>query len=213
MKIFLDTAHAGEVNRRHKGLLSGVTTNPTLIAKSGSTPHEVYQEILDIGIRDLSIEVEGKHFDEFIANSLSIYNTYGDRCTIKLPCIPDGLQACKYLTNKGIRVNMTLVFSVSQAILCSIAGATYVSPFVGRLDDNGQDGVSLIRDIAKVYCIHMSKTKILAASIRSAQSAAKCFASGAHICTVPPSVYDNMFKHVLTDKGFAQFLQDFDRNV
>ena len=103
---------------------------------------------------------------------------------------------------------MTLVFSVSQAILCSLAGATYVSPFVGRLNDNGHDGVGLIRDIAKVFCIHQSKTRILAASIRDAQSAANCFAAGAHICTVPVEVFDNMSTHVLTYKGLAQFKKD-----
>ena len=213
MKIFLDTAEVNDIARRHEGLISGVTTNPTLIAKSGRTPHEVYQEIFDLNIKDLSIEVKGEYFDELLANSLSTYQMYGDYCTIKLPCTPDGLRACKHLTDKRVRVNMTLVFSVSQAILCSLAGATYVSPFVGRLNDNGHDGVGLIRDIAKVFCIHQSKTRILAASIRDAQSAANCFAAGAHICTVPPKVYDSMFKHALTDKGCFQFLQDFDRNL
>ena len=213
MKIFLDTAIVDDIARRNDGLISGVTTNPTLIAKSGRTPHEVYQEIFDLGIKDLSIEVKGEYFDELIANSTSTVQCYADYATIKLPCTPDGLIACKHLVKQGVRVNMTLVFSVSQAILCSIAGATYVSPFVGRLDDNGHDGIGLIRDIAKVLCTHKSNTQILAASIRSAQSAAKCFEAGAHICTIPPKVYDDMFKHVLTDKGFFQFLQDFDRNV
>ena len=213
MKIFLDTAIVDDIARRNDGLISGVTTNPTLIAKSGRTPHEVYQEIFDLGIKDLSIEVEGEYFDELIANSTSTVQTYADYATIKLPCTPDGLIACKHLVKQGVRVNMTLVFSVSQAILCSLAGATYVSPFVGRLDDNGHDGIGLIRDIAKVFCVHKSNTRVLAASIRSAQSAAKCFEAGADICTVPPKVYDAMFKHVLTDKGFNQFLQDFGKNV
>ena len=213
MKIFLDTAIVDDIARRNDGLISGVTTNPTLIAKSGRTPHEVYQEIFDLGVKDLSIEVEGEYFDELIANSLSVMKRYTDYATIKLPCTTDGLVACKHLVKQGIRVNMTLVFSVSQAILCSIAGATYVSPFVGRLDDNGQNGIDLIRDIVKVFCMHKSNTRVLAASIRSAQSAAKCFEAGADICTVPPKVYDAMFKHVLTDKGFNQFLQDFGKNV
>ena len=213
MKIFLDTAEVDEIARRHNGLLSGVTTNPTLIRKSGRDPNVVYPEIIDLGIKDLSIEVRGEYFDELIANGLEAANTYGERATIKLPCTPDGLKACKYLTSQVIRVNMTLVFSVSQAILCSMANATYVSPFVGRLDDNGHDGVGLIREIAKVFMIHRSRTQILAASLRSAQSAAKCFAAGAHICTLPPKVFDDMHKHVLTDKGLFQFQQDFDANL
>ena len=212
MKIFLDTAEVDEIAKRHNGLLSGVTTNPTLIRKSGRDPSVVYPEIIDLGIKDLSIEVRGEYFDELIANGLEAANKYGERATIKLPCTPDGLKACKYLISQVIRVNMTLVFSVSQAILCSMAGATYVSPFVGRLDDNEHDGVGLIRDIAKVFMIHRSQTEILAASLRSAQSAAKCFAAGAHICTVPPKVFDDMHRHVLTDKGLFQFKQDFDAN-
>ena len=213
MKIFLDTAIVDDIARRNDGLISGVTTNPTLIAKSGRVPGEVYEEIFDLGIKDLSIEVKGEYFDELIANALMTNQEFGNKACIKLPCTVDGLTACKYLTSRHIRVNMTLVFSVSQAILCSIAGATYISPFVGRLNDNGQDGIQLIRDISEVLCQHKSESQILAASLRDARSAAKCFAAGAHICTVPPKVFDEMFKHVLTDKGFFQFLQDFDRNV
>ena len=210
MKIFLDTAEVTDIARRHHGLLSGVTTNPTLIAKAGRNPNDVYKEIIDLGIKDLSIEVEGEYFDELLANGLNTANKFGERATIKLPCTPDGLKACKYLTSQVIRVNMTLVFSVSQAILCSLAGATYVSPFVGRLDDNGHNGVGLIRDIAKVFMIQRSRTEILAASLRSASSAANCFAAGAHICTMPPKVFDDMHRHVLTDKGLFQFKQDFE---
>tara|TARA_R100000654_G_scaffold54448_1_gene80631 strand:+ start:954 stop:1595 length:642 start_codon:yes stop_codon:yes gene_type:complete len=213
MKIFLDTAVVEDIDRRHFGLIEGVTTNPTLIAKSGRTPHEVYQEIFDLGIKDLSIEVQGEYFDEFIANGLSMIETYGKVATIKLPCTPDGLKACKYLVSKGIRVNMTLVFSVSQAILCSIAGATYISPFVGRLEDNGHDGIELIRQIANLFWREKSNTKILAASIRTAKGAVDAFKVGADICTVPPKVFDGMSDHVLTDKGFYQFLQDFGKNV
>ena len=138
---------------------------------------------------------------------------YGNKATIKLPCTEDGLSACQYLTSQHIRVNMTLVFSVNQAILCSIAGATYVSPFVGRLNDNGQDGVQLITDIAKVFCHKNSDTQILAASLRDSKSVADCFAAGTHICTIPAKVFDAMHKHVLTDKGLFQFKQDFDANL
>ena len=213
MKLFLDTAIVEDIARRNDGLISGVTTNPTLIAASGRDPDEVYREILNLGIEDLSIEVKGEYIDELMGNSILAERSFGTRATIKLPCTPDGLKVCKYLTSKGTRVNMTLVFSVSQAILCALAGATYISPFVGRLDDNGHDGVGLIREIATIYCHENVKTKILAASIRYARSVGEAFKAGAHICTVPPKVYDDMFKHVLTDKGFFQFLQDFDRNL
>jgi transaldolase len=213
MKLFLDTAIVDDIASRNDGLISGVTTNPTLIAASGRDPDEVYREILNLGIEDLSIEVKGEYFDELMSNSILAERSFGTRATIKLPCTPDGLKVCKYLTGKGTRVNMTLVFSVSQAILCALAGATYISPFVGRLDDNGHDGVGLIREIATIYCHENVKTKILAASIRYARSVGEAFKAGAHICTVPPKVYDDMFKHVLTDKGFFQFLQDFDRNL
>ena len=212
MKIFLDTAIVDDIARRNDGLISGVTTNPTLIAKSGRDPEEVYEEIFNQGIKDLSIEVRGEYFDELVANALVTNQEFGNKATIKLPCTVDGLIACKYLTSRHIRVNMTLVFSVSQAILCSIAGATYISPFVGRLNDNGQDGVQLIRDISEVLCQHNSDSLVLAASLRDARSAAQCFAAGAHICTLPPKVFDDMFKHVLTDKGLFQFKQDFDIN-
>jgi|TARA_R100000081_G_C4797911_1_gene162122 transaldolase len=213
MKIFLDTAIVEDIARRNDGLISGVTTNPTLIAKSGRVPDEVYEEIFDQGIKDLSIEVRGEYFDELIANALMTNQMYGNKATIKLPCTVDGLQACKYLTSRHIRVNMTLVFSVSQAILCSIAGATYVSPFIGRLDDNGHDGLGLIREISKIYCYQASDTEILAASIRDPKTVSAAFAAGAHICTIPPKVFDGMFKHVLTDKGLFQFKQDFDANL
>ena len=214
MKIFLDTAITTDVqDRLATEIIDGVTTNPTLIKKSNEDPDVVYKELYDMRVKDLSIEVRGETAQELCANGILYGRRFGTTATIKLPCTPDGLIACKHLVKQGVRVNMTLVFSVSQAILCSIAFATYVSPFVGRLDDNGHDGIGLIRDIAKVFCIHKSNTRVLAASIRSAQSAAKCFEAGAHICTIPPKVYDAMFKHVLTDKGFYQFLQDFGKNV
>ena len=213
MKLFLDTASVEDIARRHTGLITGITTNPTLIRKSGRKPDDVYQEIFDLGINDLSIEVPGEYFDEFICNALEVNKKYGNKATIKLPCTEDGLAACQYLTSQHIRVNMTLVFSVNQAILCSMTGATYVSPFVGRLLDNEQDGVQLIADIAKVFCHNSSDTHILAASIRDPKTVADCFAAGTHICTIPPKVFDAMHKHVLTDKGLFQFKQDFDANL
>ena len=210
MKLFLDTASVKEIDERlDTGIISGVTTNPTLIKKSGREPDDVYADLIkDIGITDLSIEVNGKDSETLIMNGIKYGKLWINEATIKLPCTIEGIKACKTLSYMGLRVNMTLVFSVSQAILCSLAGAAYVSPFVGRLDDNGHDGIGLISDIAKVFCHNRSETKILAASIRDAATVGRAFSAGAHICTVPPKVFDDMFKHVLTDKGLFQFMHD-----
>ena len=154
MKLFLDTAIIKEIDERlESGVISGITTNPTLIKKSGKDPDDIYADLIkDIGVKDLSIEVDGHDAETLILNGIQYGKLYPHEATIKLPCTPEGIKACKTLSFMGIRVNMTLVFSVSQAILCALAGATYVSPFVGRLDDNGHDGIGLIRDIAKVFC-------------------------------------------------------------
>ena len=211
MKLFLDTAEVKDIEDRvSTGLISGVTTNPTLIKKSGRNPWNVYRDIIELGINDLSIEVNGEKFKEFTENGISVNENYGNVATIKLPCTIEGLKACKHLSNIGLRVNMTLVFSVSQAILCALAGATYVSPFIGRMDDNSLSGLSLIADISKVYKEQLVDTKILAASIRDVQSVGTAFNLGADICTIPPKVFDDMVKHVLTDKGLEQFKRDFD---
>ena len=210
MKLFLDSAIIKDIDKRlDAGVISGVTTNPTLIKKSGREPDDVYADLIqDLGVQDVSIEVDGKYADKLIENGIQYGKLWIDQATIKLPCTPEGIKACKMLNFMGIRTNMTLVFSVSQAILCALAGATYVSPFVGRLDDNGHDGIGLIRAIAKVFCHNRTDTKILAASIRDAATVGKAFQAGAHICTIPPKVYDDMYKHVLTDKGLFQFLAD-----
>ena len=211
MKLFLDTAEVKDIEDRvSTGLISGVTTNPTLIKKSGRNPWNVYRDIIELGVNDLSIEVNGEKFKEFTENGVSVNENYGNVATIKLPCTIEGLKACKHLSNIGIRVNMTLVFTVSQAILCSLAGATYVSPFIGRMDDNSLDGMKLINDISNVYSCHSVNTKILAASVRDVQSVGMAFSLGADICTIPPKVFDDMVKHVLTDKGLEQFKRDFD---
>ena len=210
MKLFLDTAIIKEIDSRlDSGVISGVTTNPTLIKKSGKDPDDIYADLIqDLGVKDLSIEVNGQFADQLIENGVKYSKLWANEATIKLPCTPEGIKACKMLSYMGIRTNMTLVFSVSQAILCALAGATYVSPFVGRLDDNGHDGIGLIREIAKVFCHNRTDTKILAASIRDAATVGKAFQAGAHICTIPPKVFDDMYKHVLTDKGLFQFIVD-----
>ena len=162
-----------------------------------------------LGVDDLSIEVQGDDSKDLVRNAMSAHENYGNVATIKLPCTLDGITACKYLTTVGLKVNMTLVFSVSQALLCALAGAAYVSPFVGRMDDNSLDGIKLINDISNIYANKGVKTKVLAASIRDVQSVGIAFGVGADICTVPPSVFDGMFKHVLTDRGLEQFNSDF----
>ena len=210
MKLFLDTAIVSDIEERlPTGLIHGITTNPTLIKKSGRDPWKVYSDIVELGIEDLSIEVNGEDSKDLVRNAMTAHGNYGNVATIKLPCTIEGLKACKYLANIGIRVNMTLVFSVSQAILCGLAGATYVSPFIGRMDDNSLDGIKLINDISNIYAAKGVKTQVLAASVRDVQSVGVAFGVGADICTIPPKVFDNMASHVLTDKGLEQFNRDF----
>ena len=208
MKIFLDTADVTEIRTRWStGLIDGVTTNPSLIRKSGRNHEEVYQEMKDIGVTDISMEVIGS-VSNMISEGKRLSKKYGKVATIKVPCTPDGLMACRALSEEGIRVNVTLIFSVAQAILATKAGATYVSPFVGRLDDNSFDGLKLIKDIYKVYRMQGAEAEILAASIRDVKSVSDAFANGADIVTVPASVLGKMYNHILTDKGLNIFDKD-----
>tara|TARA_B100000945_G_scaffold150917_1_gene121069 strand:+ start:1207 stop:1845 length:639 start_codon:yes stop_codon:yes gene_type:complete len=210
MKLFLDTAIVSDIEDRFDtGLIAGITTNPTLIKKSGRVPLDVYKDIIELGVDDLSIEVYGNDSKELVRNAMTAHDNCGNVATIKLPCTLEGLKACKYLSLIGIRVNMTLVFSVSQALLCGLAGAFYVSPFIGRMDDNSLDGMKLISDISKVFKKQFINTLILAASVRDAQSVGVAFGLGADICTIPPKVFDDMANHVLTDRGLEQFNADF----
>ena len=170
MKIFLDTAETDVVRKHFKtGLIDGLTTNPTLIRKSGRNHEEVYQEFKDIGLTDISMEVIGDT-GNMISEGKRLYKKYGKVATIKVPCTPNGLLACKELSDSGINVNVTLIFSQSQAILAAKAGAQYVSPFVGRLDDNSHNGVELIAQIAGLYNQQMIRTEVLAASLRDVPS-------------------------------------------
>ena len=211
MKIFLDTADTNLIRKYYgTGLIDGVTTNPTLIRKSGRDPEEVYQEIQDIGLRDISMEVVGDA-NEMIEEGIRLATKFPKSATIKVPCTPDGLLACAELSCKDlIRVNVTLIFDVAQAILSAKAGAAYVSPFVGRLDDNSITGLNLIKDIDEVFRVQaIHRTKILSASIRYVNSVSQSFANGANIVTMPPSVFDKMYNHVLTDKGLEIFDEDW----
>ena len=210
MKIFLDTADTSIIQKHFAtGLIDGITTNPTLIKKSGRDPLEVYQELKDLGIKDISMEVVGDA-DEMIKEGKGLYDTFGDCCTVKVPCSPDGLRACKELSDLNIRVNVTLIFSQTQAILASKAGAKYVSPFVGRVDDNSFGGICLVKDIVKVFKEHFVTTNVLAASIRNVRDVGRLFEHGAEIVTMPPAVFEKMYNHILTDKGLELFQADWE---
>ena len=208
MKIFLDTADVTDIsNRFSTGLIDGVTTNPTLIYKSGRSPENVYQQLIDLGLSDISMEVVGQTKGTLISQGLALLNRFGDCATIKVPCTVDGLKACQELSsNHGARVNVTLIFSAAQAILAAKAGATYVSPFVGRLNDNSMCGISLIKEINAVYkAQEVRTTHILSASIRNVRDVIQSYHYGADIVTMPPKVFDEMYGHVLTDVGVGIF--------
>ena len=208
MKIFIDSADVWAIKDAYEtGLIDGVTTNPTLIMKSGRHPEQVYQKLKDIGISDISMEVVG-NAETMISEGRRLKAKFGDCATIKVPCTPDGLLACRALSKELIRVNVTLIFSTAQAILAAKAGATYVSPFVGRLEDNSHSGVEVTRSIVDVYKRHNIHTEVLAASIRDVAKVTLAFWNGAHICTIPPTVFEKMYNHVLTDAGLKIFDED-----
>ena len=210
MKIFLDTADTDAIEKAYAtGIIDGVTTNPTLIRKSGRDPEEVYQQLIDYGINDISMEVVGD-YNIMFEEGTRLSRKFGKACTIKVPCTPDGLRVCRELSRSLVNVNVTLIFSPAQAILAAKCGAKYVSPFVGRVDDNSFVGMDLIEQISDIYTIqNVHKTEILSASIRDVKSVSDSFASGAHIVTIPPTVFEKMYNHVLTDKGLYLFDMDW----
>ena len=209
MKIFLDTADTELISKYYAtGLVDGVTTNPTLIMKGGRDPDEVYQELIDIGLSDISMEVIGT-VGEMYEEAMRLSNKFGGVATIKVPCTRDGLMVCKKLSDQGIRVNVTLIFCAAQGVLAAKAGATYVSPFVGRLDDQSVAGLEIVRSISELYRIHGIKTQVLSASIRSVQRAVRSWYNGAEIVTMPPKIFDQMYDHILTDKGLEIFDKDW----
>ena len=209
MRIFLDTADTDVIRKYFEtGLVDGVTTNPSLIMKSGRDPEEVYQEIKDIGVKDISMEVMG-NFVEMYTEGSRLFQKFGDVCTVKVPCTREGLRVCKALSDEGVKVNVTLIFCAAQAILAAKAGATYVSPFVGRLDDQSVAGLEVVRSITGLYQIHGIRTEVLSASIRSVQRVVRSFYNGARIVTMPPKIFDEMYDHILTDKGMEIFDNDW----
>ena len=210
MKIFLDTADTAVIEKHFSsGLIDGITTNPTLIMKSGRNPEDVYQELIDLGIPDISMEVVGNR-EQMLWEGRRLANKFGKEATIKVPCTPDGLYVCRLLAKSLVKVNVTLIFDEAQAILAAKAGAKYVSPFVGRLDDNSIVGLDLIKRISDIYVKqNVYETEILSASITYVNSVSQSFANGADIVTMPPAVFEKMYNHVLTDRGLELFDKDW----
>jgi transaldolase len=212
MKIFLDTADVSMISPAYEtGLLDGVTTNPTLILKSGRQLQEVISEIGKIfpELESISAEVVADTAEEMLSEAKNYY-TIAPAVTIKVPCTVEGLKACKALSKLGIKTNVTLVFSVAQAILASKAGATFISPFVGRWMDNSIDGIELIKNIRKAFDYSGTSTQILAASLRDVRQVEQSALYGADVVTIPPVVFWGMYKNILTEKGLELFQKDWE---
>lgn len=210
MKFFIDTANFEEIKEAHSwGILSGVTTNPSLVAKENISFHDRLREITALVPGSVSAEVIALDAEGMIKEGRELAKI-APNITVKLPMTPEGLKACSVFSQEGIKTNVTLIFSANQALLAARAGATYVSPFLGRLDDIGQDGMQLIATIADIFMIHDMDAEIIAASIRSPQHITDAALAGAHIATTPFNVLTQLFKHPLTDKGIEQFLADWE---
>ncbi|MCX8470844.1 MAG: fructose-6-phosphate aldolase [Chitinophagaceae bacterium] len=212
MKFFIDTANLAQIKEANElGILDGVTTNPSLMAKEGIQGNDAvmhhYKTICEMVDGDISAEVISTDFEGMVAEGEKLAAIHKN-IVVKIPMIKDGIKAIKYFSQKGIKTNCTLVFSAGQAILAAKAGATYLSPFVGRVDDMNWDGIDLIAQISHVYAVQGFKTQILAASIRNPLHIIKCAENGAHVCTCPLSSILGLLKHPLTDIGLAQFLED-----
>lgn len=211
MKLFIDTANVEEIKKANAmGVICGVTTNPSLIAKEGRAFTETIKEIAAIVDGPISAEVISLEADSMIKEALTLHETINCKnLVIKIPMTPEGLQVVKILSAEGIYTNVTLVFSAAQALLAAKAGATYVSPFMGRLDDIGESGVDVIAEIAEIFSIHAIHTEIIAASARNPLHVTQAAKAGAHITTEPYKVLMQMTKHHLTDAGIAKFLEDW----
>ncbi|MDH5513177.1 MAG: fructose-6-phosphate aldolase [Gammaproteobacteria bacterium] len=210
MKFFVDTADVAEIKElAATGLVDGVTTNPSLVAKTGRDFFEVLREICDIVDGPISAEVAATDYETMLSEGRALAKL-ADHIAVKVPLTPDGLKACRAMTSEGIMVNVTLCFSAAQAILAAKAGASFVSPFVGRLDDIGSDGMALIADIVEIYAGYPDfGTEVLVASVRHPMHVVDAAKMGADVATVPPGVLRAMFNHPLTDKGLAAFLADW----
>jgi transaldolase len=209
MRFFLDTANLDELKTAARwGLVDGVTTNPTLIAKEGVAIEEQVRRICEIIDGDISAEVVATESDAMLVEGRKLAKIHKN-IVVKVPLTRDGIRACSILSHEGIRVNVTLCFSAAQALLAAKAGAYFISPFVGRVDDTGWNGMELVRDIAQIYKNYAYSTQILAASMRHSGHVIESAKAGAHVSTMPFKVLDSMFNHPLTDKGIAQFLKDY----
>ena len=209
MKFFIDSANIDHIREIASwGVLSGVTTNPSLVAKEGKDFKSVVLQICDIVNGHISAEVISTDVESMVQEGREL-SKWHKNVVVKLPTIPNGLSACKTLSSENIKINMTLCFSVNQALLCASAGATYVSPFVGRLDDINEDGMALIKNLAQVFSIQKVKTEILSASIRHPAHVMDSAKAGAHVATIPHQVFKQMIQHPLTDKGLEKFLADW----
>jgi transaldolase len=209
MQFFIDTANLNEIREANDlGILDGVTTNPSLIAKEGKPFKETILKICEVVNGPVSTEVIATECGGMLKEGRD-YATWHKNIVVKLPTTREGVKACKALSSDGIKTNLTLCFSPNQALLVAKAGATYVSPFVGRLDDISQDGMALIKDIVQIYKNYGYKTQVLAASLRHPLHVAQAALAGAHVGTIPAKVIEQMFKHPLTDKGLENFLSDW----
>ena len=213
MKIFMDTANVKEISRFVDwGVVYGVTTNPSLIAKTGRTQAEVIPEIAKLVEGPVSAEVISIECQGMVEEARKLVQI-AENIVIKIPCIPEGLKAVKILSAEGIKTNVTLVFSMSQALMAARAGATYVSPFIGRLDDIGEDGVLLVKNIVEAFKLYGIETEVIAASIRNLAHVDAVMLTGCQIATIPTKVLEQMIKHDLTDKGLAAFLADYQNSL
>jgi len=211
MKIFLDTANIAAIKLYNDmGLVDGITTNPSLLAKEGGDPQKTMEEIVRIVKGDVSLEVVSTETAGMVDEAHRL-RKYGNNVVVKCPMTAEGLKACRILTKEGIPVNVTLVFSVNQAILAAKAGAKYVSPFIGRLDDNGQDGIHLIKEMREVFKNYGFSTQILVASVRHTMHVVDAAKIGADVVTLPPDILGKMLKHTLTDVGLKNFLADWEK--
>ena len=210
MEFFLDTADVDEIREIAAwGILDGVTTNPSLIKKSGRDFKEVVREIAGICSGPISAEVTAMDTQGMLKQARQLKSELPENVIIKIPCTPEGLAATKVLTEEGVDTNVTLIFSASQALMAAKAGATYVSPFIGRIDDTGHDGMNLIAEIMETWDKYDISTKVLAASIRHPTHVLQCMQLGAHTATMPAKIFRQLMKHPLTDKGLEGFMRDW----
>ncbi|HKR72600.1 MAG TPA: fructose-6-phosphate aldolase [Candidatus Nitrosocosmicus sp.] len=209
MKIFLDTANLDSIKKYSEmGIVDGITTNPTLLSKEKGNPIQTMKEIVDYTKGPVSLEIVASTFDEMMDEGLKLAK-YGENVVVKVPMTMDGLKVVKALSSKDIKTNVTLIFSANQALLAAKAGATYVSPFIGRLDDIGSEGLNLVSEIVQIFASYDISTQVLVASVRHPLHVIESAKMGADVVTLPPDILDKMIRHPLTDKGLDLFLNDW----